>query len=855
MKKMRKQILTTSSMALKDPQAPGWTPSIATFLPQGIEIHHGKVRFIDHKVSQPRTLTTTFNNLDLSLKGINGSKVIKFDLSAEPYPLEKSRIYLKGEIILPPARLDLKKSKLNIDIKLNKFSLAPFSPYIQTAKPQFLAPLISANINSDLQLIGRFSDSLVLQGKLELLYFVPRREGTLKGFRLRSDNKSMKGAIPELRTERTEVTNSELSPPSKFIPKGKDAKRDPVKLTLQGRTSWDFLRDVLRLEGVNLNAAGVLSVKAHGLLKGIRRFSHIDITLNSPAFFPSKIIPLIYPLPRLTIEGKSSCMLKISGAPNKIEITGSLDLSKNNIEYSHLFEKISHVPFKTIFRVVTDKDILEFKKLEVRLDRLNLKGTLKLSQFQDPLVQVNMDFTRFDLAGTDMLFPPIKIYKLSGLAEGGFSLEGKIRELNQIGLDSEVYLQEAKITIPQNPLKIKKLEDITGFIYFAENSLNFKDLSLRAGNSSFTLNTAKWEGLNHKPKISFDVQGLFLDLDELIFLDKVPLFPQDQRMVNTESDQQTRIPKHHKADRRKTYSSFLHRYNAMGKIRQEKTKIRGIYLKDLSVNIALQEGNLTWSGLRFSAFDGDIGSIGAIDFNKVIPEYQLTGSLSQLKLIPLLESFTTQGKTLSGKLSSDFKLGGKGFVKDSIHQELTGTGTFHIVHGKIAHLNILEKLAEREVLNELVRWEKSTGKKIPISIEPYTDFDELSGKWKIVRAKISFEDLIMQNSDLTISNKGIVGFDQSLNFKGSSFLSSKRTNRLIREDYRSFLTDRRGRLEIPFTILGTIEDPIVTPDLLYLSRRVFKAYKEHHKGKKGKHSKGKTGKEIEKIIEDIFQGH
>ena len=800
-RKPKKRIVVASLLALYEPQPPGPSTAIATFLPQKIKIRQGKVRFIDHKINQPQPLTTTFDNLNLSLKAPNGGKGIKLDLSADPYPLKKSRISLKGEIIPPPGQLDLKKTTLDIEIKLNNLSPALFSPYFKNRSFRHFIP---ATINADLQVKGSLSNDLALLGQMELFHTVYQ---------------------------------------------GKGADQDLVKLTLQGNTSWNYLKDVLKLERVSLSAAEIVSVNAHGVLKEIRKLPYLDITLNSPAFFPAKIISRIYPLPYLTIEGRSSCTLKIAGSLNKIGIMGGLDLSENNIEYPHLFQKTTHVPFKADFSMVTDKDVLEFKRLEVWLDKLNLKGTLGVSQFKDPMVQADMDFTPYDLAGSATLFPFLAEYKLGGVAEGGFSLNGKIRESRPIDIDSEVYLKGSRITIPWIPLKIKDLEKITGSIYFAGNSLNFKDLSLQAGDSSFSFTTAKWE----PSKISFDLQGHLLNLDELTFTDQAP--PQTQQLASTEPPPPPGVPTPPKTDEKRGYPPFLYQYNVKGKIREDKVKVRGIYLKDLATNITLEGGKLAWSEFSARGFDGDIRSVGAIDFNKDRAEYQVTVSLSQLNLIPLLDSFTSPSKALSGKLSSDFKLAGKGFTKDSIHQELTGTGDFHIVQGRIAQLNILKNLMPKGVLEILSRWKKGLAKKATTSIPQYTDFDTLSGKWNLAQAKIFFADLLMQSPDLSISTRGMVGLDQSLNLRGTGLLSPEKTNQLIEEKYRPYLADQQGRLEIPFTILGTIKEPLVTPDLLSLSRRGLKAYKELFKGKNEEQLKKKLGKEVEKIIEDILQGH
>jgi len=159
------------------------------------------------------------------------------------------------------------------------------------------------------------------------------------------------------------------------------------------------------------------------------------------------------------------------------------------------------------------------------------------------------------------------------------------------------------------------------------------------------------------------------------------------------------------------------------------------------------------------------------------------------------------------------------------------------------------------VLEILSRWKKGLAKKATTSIPQYTDFDTLSGKWNLAQAKIFFADLLMQSPDLSISTRGMVGLDQSLNLRGTGLLSPEKTNQLIEEKYRPYLADQQGRLEIPFTILGTIKEPLVPPDLLSLSRRSLKAYKELFKGKNEEQLKKKLGKEVEKIIEDILQGH
>jgi hypothetical protein len=95
-----------------------------------------------------------------------------------------------------------------------------------------------------------------------------------------------------------------------------------------------------------------------------------------------------------------------------------------------------------------------------------------------------------------------------------------------------------------------------------------------------------------------------------------------------------------------------------------------------------------------------------------------------------------------------------------------------------------------------------------------TRFNRLTATLAIASGAATTDDLVLQAAHLRVEAAGRIGADRSLSLRGTAVLSPERSAEAIRSVRElSGLRNRRGEVEIPLTISGTLDDPGFTLDV------------------------------------------
>ena len=149
---------------------------------------------------------------------------------------------------------------------------------------------------------------------------------------------------------------------------------------------------------------------------------------------------------------------------------------------------------------------------------------------------------------------------------------------------------------------------------------------------------------------------------------------------------------------------------------------------------------------------------------------------------------------MKGTFTGDIALGGTGFSFDSIKKNLSGNGTVQVKEGELAWVNLVGRIVQ-------AFGGKGWGK-------DKTTFEDLTGNFTVQNGRISLPNLLISHKDMDLKLWGVIGLDMKLRMEGEAHLPQSVTGDLSGKGWR-FFSDNQGRLTIPFTLKGDVQDPKV----------------------------------------------
>lgn len=236
-------------------------------------------------------------------------------------------------------------------------------------------------------------------------------------------------------------------------------------------------------------------------------------------------------------------------------------------------------------------------------------------------------------------------------------------------------------------------------------------------------------------------------------------------------------------------------------------RVKGWRFRQLTADFSLIDGLLK-SAHAFQTFEGKYtGNIEA-NLAQAQPQYTVDARLVGVNVGNLVNELTPVENVLLGALDTTINLSGKGVDWEAISQTLTGDAGVQITSLKLTTLDLMPKLAATLQAVGTV-----AGFTVPEGLAQRS-FDTLKAALHVAEGKIQTDDLQLSGQDLLVLAGGLVGLDQSLDLEGRAFLLGDLAAAF--GEKAAFLQDQQGRIQLPFTLQGTITQPRVTPNERYL---------------------------------------
>jgi AsmA protein len=235
-------------------------------------------------------------------------------------------------------------------------------------------------------------------------------------------------------------------------------------------------------------------------------------------------------------------------------------------------------------------------------------------------------------------------------------------------------------------------------------------------------------------------------------------------------------------------------FDAEAKVMVKEGTFQGTNFHNFLLTAEMKGREVRITRFTCAAFEGTMEGNGTFNMGQEPSPFRMKTKVTGVDANALLSSFTSAKGMLKGKFNGDVTLGGAGFSLDTLKKNLTGTGTVQIMNGELSWLNLIGRIVQ-------ALGGKGWGK-------DKTTFEDLMSAFTIKNGRVSIPDLNISQEDVDIKLFGDIGLDATLKMDGEAHLPQSVTGDLSGKGWR-FFADDKGRLTIPFSLKGDINDPKV----------------------------------------------
>lgn len=527
----------------------------------------------------------------------------------------------------------------------------------------------------------------------------------------------------------------------------------------------------------------------------------------------------------LQLEGSISGQTPLKGSLQQLVMQPNMDARDTQIAYSNQFVKPKGEPLTIRGDITYTPKGIDVTTLTVDMKPalvLTGKGTIGLGEKSGAVLNLQSDAV--DLAGLQKTIPPIQPYEPKGSARFDISID----TTKKVPAQGQVEFLDAALKIAALP---KPIENIKGQVQFGASSATAPDLNLKIGQSDFNIKA-------DVKKFTPMQADYTLRSNTLAIADVAKVDP--QKVIDTLRQVETTG----------TYSVEDGKAKANGKMKSDAGTLYGIEYQNLNGTYNLANQVFSAKNLNLQALNGTMEANATYDMSRQPPSFEVS---TQAKKIDLVEIFRQKSVTvpqfISGHADLALDLSGAGQNWEAIKPTLQGKGNAVVLDGMIMNVNLSDSL-----LGGLSKLPMFTGfisdlqQQYPTLFQSeHTMFEKLEIKAGINGSRINLEPMMLAATEWLIQGDGIYDMDQGVNGNALLQLSKGLSGFLLnRVAELKYLTDREGKIVVPFSVQGALNNLKASPNQEVVGNLVTNAVA----GKAIEVLSGKKGG----TITDILQG-
>ncbi len=253
------------------------------------------------------------------------------------------------------------------------------------------------------------------------------------------------------------------------------------------------------------------------------------------------------------------------------------------------------------------------------------------------------------------------------------------------------------------------------------------------------------------------------------------------------------------------FSTFV----VTGKAAVERVRLGTLTLERLESPFRFAKGVFTLDPLTFTMYGGRQKGSVAIDLTKPVPVYSIKTTLDGLDVNQALSANTTMKDFLAGTAHLVANVTGSGSSAPAIQRSLNGTVRFEVKDGVLKNFPLVAQVNQALGLTE--------------GDTKDTKFQLFSGTAAVAGGRARTDDLLLKAGDVGMTGAGVLGFDQSLDFRLHALLSAARSQQLgEKAALLKRLSNDKGEVGVPVTVAGTTTAPKYAVDVGTMAKKQVK---------------------------------
>lgn len=436
----------------------------------------------------------------------------------------------------------------------------------------------------------------------------------------------------------------------------------------------------------------------------------------------------------------------------------------------------------------TDKIGLEIKNGS--FENNPLSGLVTVENLDNPSITANLRGT-VDLSSLMKFMTTEPKPQLSGKAEYDLKVAGPIAQKERLAISGNIKVEGVRYAADALP---EPIENFNADLSLTPGKINIKALQVKFPSSDISLTgelldpfpylIPGFAGEAKQPFLTFTAQSNRFDVDKL-FPEAAPGAGTGLSQVPIDSLPPLPIPD----------------IAGQGKGRIDTLIYTRVEFTSISSDMSIKERTLYADNVQGNVYTGKVTGKAAVDLSNLNnPVYEGQFDAKQIEADDFLTRFTGFGGHLFGKLDvkGDFKA--SGLEPMEFLNSLTMDGDAIFKEARLVGFDMFNQLAEQFKLKKLDE-------------EKLRDF---ASAFSVVDGRVHFDatKFISSFGDWDIA--GSVGFDGSLDYKGTVLLSDNLTAQAVEQfgSVAGLLKDRQtGRIKLPLTLGGTYASPRIGLDL------------------------------------------
>jgi uncharacterized protein involved in outer membrane biogenesis len=231
--------------------------------------------------------------------------------------------------------------------------------------------------------------------------------------------------------------------------------------------------------------------------------------------------------------------------------------------------------------------------------------------------------------------------------------------------------------------------------------------------------------------------------------------------------------------------------------------------RDLATTATITTGAFSFSPLTVGAFGGRFDGRLDADSRTPVPVLRLSGRIDGLDVVEAMKAAGSQAGGITGRLGGSVSLSAAGTDSGALLRTARGSMSAAITNGTMPKLDLVRPIV------------LAFGK--PSGAPPEgtgSGFSRLGGTFALANGVVSSKDIAMAARDFDVTGEGSVELASgALSARGNVVLSQELTAQ-AGVDLRRYAQED-GRVVVPATVSGTLQQPAVALDVAAATRRAL----------------------------------